>query len=63
MTVSTRKFTELDHLYVDAYQALHNIKAALAEMPQNQGIESKVALQAIADNCTKSLEAFREFDR
>lgn len=63
MTVSTRKFTELDHLYADAYQNLHQIKSMLSEMPQNQGFEARIALQAILDNSTKSIEAFREFDR
>lgn len=63
MTVTTRKFTELDHLYAEAYQALHNIKSTLAEMPQNQGLETRILLQAALDSSVASLNGFREFDQ
>lgn len=63
MTNTPQQIADLDQLYIDAFQSIHQINATLGARPQNQGAESRVLLQAAFDTIITNLNAFRNFDK
>lgn len=63
MTATNEQLADLDQLYIDAFQSIHQINATLAARTQNQGAESRVLLKAAFDTIITNLNAFRNFDK
>jgi len=57
------KFTRIDNLFCEAYQAIHQISAILKERPDNQTNENRLELSEASDRAVAQLEALISFDR
>lgn len=63
MTVTAKRLTETDELFMNAYQAISELRNNLENLPQNKLAESRVLLNAATDSLINNLTGLREFDR
>ncbi len=57
------KFTKIDNLFCEAYQAIHQITATLKERPDNQTPENRLQLSEADERTKAQLETLKSFDR
>lgn len=63
MTVTAKRLTNTDDLFMNAYQAISELTINLQSLPQNKQIESRTLLNAASDDLVNRLNGLREFDR
>lgn len=63
MTVTAKRLTETDELFMNAYQAISLLRNNLESLPQNKTPESRMILNNIMDGMMSNLIDLRDFDR
>lgn len=63
MTVTAKRLTETDELFMDAYQAICLLRNNLESLPQNKTPENRMNLNKIMDEMMSNLIGLRDFDR
>lgn len=63
MNVTTKRLTETDEKFMNAYQAISDLTVNLQSLPQNKQIESRTLLNVASDDLINRLNGLRDFDR
>lgn len=63
MSVTTTRLNKTDELFMNAYQAISELRNNLESLPQNNALEARMLLNAAGDDLITRLNYLREFDR